>query len=419
MPLAKDPLTHTLSPAGQVLAVNIGSSCLKFALYSVHKEGATVDQPHVSGLIDGLQGQTDLTLALKTPSTSQKRTLARDPSQSPITVALGALREELVNVLSERPLLAVAHRIVHGGTRFKQAVLLTPEVIDELAQLNPLAPLHQPHNLAGAQAMMAAFKETPQFGCFDTSFHQTLSPLETHFGISESFFEQGIRRYGFHGLSYDYVTRQLAKHSQAAQDRLLMAHLGNGASLCAAVNGRSVATTMGFTALDGLMMGSRCGALDPGVVLYLLQQGWSEAQLTQMLYRQSGLKGVSGISSDMRTLHQSKEPQAAFAIDLFVHRIIREAGALIAVMGGVNAIAFTGGIGEHDAEIRHRVCEALSYLGVYIEPSLNIKAKGADIASVHSEDSPTEIWVVPTDEGRVAAQQAIQQLRQTSGQPNI
>jgi acetate kinase len=400
-----------------VLAVNIGSSSLKFALYSVHHEGRVIDVAHVVGLIEGLQGglkggSSQLTLILKEKGGTQRLTVTCQPGESPLDAALAKLRIEVNRVLNGHELLAVAHRIVHGGNLYRSSVQLTPEVIQDLSQLNPLAPLHQPYSLAGAQAMMRAFDQTPQFACFDTAFHQTLLPLETHFGLPELYFEQGIRRYGFHGLSYAYVAGRLMSLSKATQGRLLMAHLGNGASLCAAVNGRSVATTMGFTALDGLLMGTRSGSIDPGLLLYWLQQGWSPEKISDLLYKKSGLLGVSGVSADMRTLHESKSPQAAFAIDLFVHRIVREAGALIAVMGGINAIAFTGGVGEHDADVRHRVCDALSYLGVYIEPSLNINARGDRIAAIHSDDSPIEVWVVPTDEGRIAAEEALKLLQQ-------
>jgi acetate kinase len=409
--------TASRRKAGQVLAVNIGSSSLKFALYSVHHEGRVIDVAHVVGLIEGLQGglkggSSQLTLILKEKGGTQRLTVTCQPGESPLDAALAKLRIEVNRVLNGHELLAVAHRIVHGGNLYRSSVQLTPEVIQDLSQLNPLAPLHQPYSLAGAQAMMRAFDQTPQFACFDTAFHQTLLPLETHFGLPELYFEQGIRRYGFHGLSYAYVAGRLMSLSKATQGRLLMAHLGNGASLCAAVNGRSVATTMGFTALDGLLMGTRSGSIDPGLLLYWLQQGWSPEKISDLLYKKSGLLGVSGVSADMRTLHESKSPQAAFAIDLFVHRIVREAGALIAVMGGINAIAFTGGVGEHDADVRHRVCDALSYLGVYIEPSLNINARGDRIAAIHSDDSPIEVWVVPTDEGRIAAEEALKLLQQ-------
>lgn len=403
--------------AGQVLAVNIGSSSLKFALYAAHTDGRAVDVAHVAGLIEGLQEMpqdghiAELTLTLKEKGVSQRLTITCGTGETTLEAALAKLRVEINRVLNGRELLAVAHRVVHGGILYSGPVELTAEVIQALSELNPLAPLHQPYNLLGAQAMMRAFDKTPQFACFDTSFHQTLLPLETHFGLPESYFEQGVRRYGFHGLSYEYVSSRLMSHTKAAQGRLLMAHLGNGASLCAAIAGRSVATTMGFSALDGLLMGTRCGSIDPGLLLYWLQQGWSTEKISELLYKKSGLLGVSGVSSDMRSLHDSKSPQAAFAIDLFVHRIVREAGALTAVMGGINAIVFTGGIGENDADIRDRVCDALSYLGVYIEPSLNINAHGDRIAAIHSDDSPVEVWVVPTDEGRVAAEQAIKLLQ--------
>ena len=280
-------------------------------------------------------------------------------------------------------------------------------MLEDLARLNPLAPLHQPHNLAGIRACLAAFPGIVQIACFDTAFHSTVPEIERHFALPAALYDEGVRRYGFHGLSYAFVAGRLGRLTPAAGGKLLMAHLGNGASLCAAVGGKSIATTMGFSALDGLMMGSRSGSVDPGVLMYLMDKGWSSQRISKLLYKESGLLGVSGVSADMRTLRQSDSPAAAFAIDLFTYRIRREAGALVAVMGGVDAIAFTGGIGEHDTEVRSRVCDDLGYLGVRLDAQANAAATRDARVPIHAAGSTAEIWVLPTDEGRVAAESAV------------
>jgi acetate kinase len=234
--------------------------------------------------------------------------------------------------------------------------------------------------------------------------------LHSAFALPQALREQGIRRYGFHGLSYQFIMGQLQQRSARAGGRVLMAHLGNGASLCATHGGQSVATTMGFSALDGLMMGSRSGTLDPGVLLYLMEQGWDHARIEKLLYKQSGLLGVSGLSADMRRLRseaQAGQPAARFAIDLFTHRVVREAGAMVACLQGLDAIAFSGGIGEHDATLRQQVGQQLGWLGVALDEALNQAATGETCQAIHSAGSPIEVWVIPTDEGRVAAQQAL------------
>jgi acetate kinase len=281
------------------------------------------------------------------------------------------------------------------------------EILEALAGLNSLAPLHQPHNVAGIRAFRKAFPQLPQVACFDTAFHATLPELEYTFALPRALTEQGVRRYGFHGLSYQFVMESLLAHSPQARGRVLMAHLGNGASLCAARDGRSVATTMGFSALDGLMMGTRTGALDPGVLLYLLEQGWDHDRLQALLYKQSGLLGVSGISADMRRLRADGSADARRAIDLFTHRIIRESGALVATLGGLDVIAFSGGIGEHDAALREQICSGLAYLGVVLDAQQNRLATGETIRAIHAAGSGVEVWVVPTDEGTVAAREAL------------
>jgi acetate kinase len=264
--------------------------------------------------------------------------------------------------------------------------------------------------LAGIGAFADSFPDVPQVACFDTAFHRTLSPLETTFAIDKKLTEQGVRRYGFHGLSYQYVSQVLKREVPRASGRVVMAHLGNGASVCATTDYQSRATTMGFSALDGLMMGTRSGALDPGVLLYLMEQGWSHDQIQKLLYKQSGLLGVSGESADMRTLRASSAAgshAARFATDLFAHRVVREVGALSACIGGLDVLAFTGGIGEHDAVLRQQVGDALAYLGVQVDATRNAKATGDQVVSIQADNSAIEVWVVPTDEGRVAAQDAL------------
>ncbi len=389
-----------------VLSVNIGSSSLKFALYTVSGD-AHVDRAHASGLIEGLEPGGNPTLKLSTQDGSTREPIPVAAAQRGIDAALAQLRRAVDTLLAGRQLVAVAHRVVHGGIHYCEPVRVDETVLEDLARLNPLAPLHQPHNLAGIRACMAAFPDTPQIACFDTAFHSTVPEIEKHFALPAAFFDEGVRRYGFHGLSYAFIAGRLARLTPAASGRLLMAHLGNGASLCAAVGSKSVATTMGFSALDGLMMGSRSGSVDPGVLMYLMDKGWSSQRISTLLYKESGLLGVSGISADMRTLRQSDSPAAAFAIDLFTYRIRREAGALVAVMGGVDAIAFTGGIGEHDPALRSSVCDGLGYLGVRLDPQANAAATSDARVSIHAPDSSVEVWVLPTDEGRLAAESAV------------
>ncbi len=398
--------SHPLSADNAaVLSVNAGSSSLKFAIYPCH--GDQVDAAGLSGLAEGLEpgGRPVLTVTAPGQAPQQHALAVPADGASPFDVALRAVVETVA--AQGTPLVAVAHRIVHGGDRFSASIRLDDEALAYLATLAPLAPLHQPHNLAGVAALRRVCPDLPQVGCFDTAFHATIGEAERRFALPESLAEQGVRRYGFHGLSYAYVTAQLLGRSRRAHGRLLLAHLGNGASLCAVQAGRSVATTMGFSALDGLMMGTRSGALDAGVLLHLLRQGWSAGEIEKLLYRQSGLLGVSGLSADMRTLRASAAPAAARAIALFTHRVVRESGALVACLGGVDAIGFTGGIGEHDAALRTEVGEALAFLGVRLDAARNRAADGRAATAIHAPDSSVEVWVVPTDEGRVAARDAV------------
>lgn len=270
-----------------------------------------------------------------------------------------ALLRRILDGVAGYDLVAAGHRVVHGGDRFAAPVRLDPGVVAELERLCPLAPLHQPHNLAGIRAVAAARPALAQVACFDTAFHQTQPDLARRFALPAALHDAGIKRYGFHGLSYESVVRKVAP-----QGRAIIAHLGNGSSLCAVRDGRSIACTMGFTALEGLVMGTRSGSIDPGVLLYLMdEKGYSTRDLERLLYRESGLLGVSGLSHDMRTLLASRDPRARLAVDLYVYRIVREAGSLAAALGGLDLLVFTGGIGEHAAPVREAVGGALAWLG--------------------------------------------------------
>jgi acetate kinase len=393
-----------------ILSVNAGSSSLKFALYPIQSAGADacIGEAEVTGNIEGLEpsGQPRISFSA-TGQAKESAAVEVRPAQDVFDAALNTLKTLLASRFAHLQVQAIAHRVVHGGAYYSSSVRVTPEVMAQLATLNALAPLHQPHNLAGISAFAESFPELPQVACFDTAFHRSLLPLETTFAIDKKLTEQGVRRYGFHGLSYQYVSQVLQREVPRSVGRVVMAHLGNGASVCATTDHQSRATTMGFSALDGLMMGTRSGALDPGVLLYLMEQGWDHDKIQKLLYKQSGLLGVSGESADMRTLRASSSDVARFATDLFAHRVVREIGALSACIGGLDVLAFTGGIGEHDAVLRQQVGDALGYLGLHVDAARNAKATGDQVVSIHTDNSAIEVWVVPTDEGRVAAQDAL------------
>ena len=391
-----------------ILAVNAGSSTLKFSLHPL--QDGLVQPSVLTGSIQGLEPQGKPEISWREQGAVVKQVLAQGEGDA-FDRALQELRSLLARLPNLPPLQAIAHRVVHGGERYTHSVCVTPEILYDLAQLNSLAPLHQPHNLAGIEAFQQAFPDLPQIACFDRAFQNTVPQEERQFALPQALTQQGVRRYGFHGLSYQYIMGVLQERTPRAEHKVLMAHLGNGASLCAARGGHSCATTMGFSALDGLMMGTRSGSLDAGVLLYLLEQGWSHDRLQNLLYKESGLLGVSGISADMRKLRADPTPQAQWAIDLFTHRVVRESGALVACLQGLDVLAFSGGIGEHDAQLRLQVCQALQWLGVQIDPVRNLQACGDDILSVHAVGSSVEIWVIPTDEGRVAAREAAALLR--------
>lgn len=389
--------------ARSILAVNAGSSSLKFALYPCTDDG--VGGATLTGNVEGLEAGGMPRVRVATNGTKNEQPLAVKGDDR-FDAALQALDRILDEHADQRRPSAIAHRIVHGGARLSASCLLDHDTLAYLDTLAPLAPLHQPHNLAAVRAFARRYPGLPQVGCFDTAFHATLPEVEQLVPLPAQLRESGVRRYGFHGLSYQYVSGVLLERSARARGRMLIAHLGNGASACALRDGKSIATTMGFSALDGLMMGTRSGALDPGIVLHLLRAGWDADRLERLLYRESGLRGVSGVSADMRTLKASRAPEAKLAIDLFIHRLVRECGALAACLGGLDVLAFTGGIGEHDAELRVRACAALAWLGVQLDTAANTGAQGDAVCPIHAPDSSTEVWVVPTDEGRVAAKEA-------------
>jgi len=369
--------------------LNAGSSSIKFALYPA---APGEDEARCRGKIDGI-GHT---LRLSTRLTDGKSTeLAID---GPATHHHGLSR--LLAWLSEHAdgleVAAAGHRIVHGGATHRKPVRITPEVLHDLEQLIPLAPLHQPHNLEAIRALSRLHPHVPQVACFDTAFHASQPDVAAAFALPRSLTRKGIKRYGFHGLSYEYIASILSGHlGERADGRVIVAHLGQGASMCAMRERRSVATTMGLTALDGLVMGRRCGALDPGVILYLLDcERLGSAAIAHLLYEQSGLLGVSGISDDMRELLVSEDPRAREAVDLFVYRIARELGSLAAALRGLDALVFTGGIGEHSPEIRARVCEQAAWLGLVLDRAGNA-AGGPRISAAQSAVS---VWTLATDE---------------------
>jgi len=309
---------------------------------------------------------------------------------------------------SEHRLVAVGHRVVHGGPEYAKPVRIDAGIIRALEKYVPLAPLHQPHNLAPIKAILERTPALPQVACFDTAFHRNQPPVAQGFALPKSITERGVLRYGFHGISYEYVASVLADYDpKAAAGRTVVLHLGNGASMCALAEGRSIASTMGFTALDGLPMGTRCGNLDPGVVLYLMDElGMDARAIEKLLYQQSGLLGISGISSDMRTLQESGDPAAKAAIDMFVYRIGRELGSLASALGGLDAIVFTAGIGENSAMLRERVCRDASWLGVALDSASNTRGG----PRISMPDSRVTAWVVPTNEELMIARHTLELL---------
>jgi acetate kinase len=374
-----------------ILVLSACSSSIKFALYPL-APASDEDAAACRGEIEGIGH------ALHLKAHDSRKSLADRRVDGPPThhQGLSALLDWLSAHSGSTEIAAAGHRIVHGGKAYAQPVRITPAVLHDLEQLIPLAPLHQPHNLEAIRALAKIKSGIAHVACFDTAFHATQPALAASFALPRALTDKGIRRYGFHGLSYEYIASILPAHlGPAAEGRVVVAHLGNGASMCAMHNRRSIATTMGLSALDGLVMGRRCGALDPGVVLYLMDcEHMSSHAVTHLLYEQSGLLGVSEISDDMRELLASDDPRAREAVALFIYRVGRELGSLAAALGGLDALVFTGGIGEHSAEIRKRVCEQAAWLGL----ALDAAANGAGGPRISRADSRVSIWAFPTDE---------------------
>lgn len=383
--------------ADLILVLNAGSSSLKFRAYAADGQagGGSGLPVLVRGQVEGLYTEPHFTAS---DAAGERRDEHRWAAGTQLghDGAIAWIADFLRSHGEGHRLVAVGHRVVHGGVRFARPTLVTPEVIDELATLVPLAPLHQPHNLAPIRVLAERRPELPQVACFDTAFHHTAPDEAQAFALPREITERGVRRYGFHGLSYEYIASRLPEVApQAAQGRTVVAHLGNGASMCALRAGRSMASTMGFTAVDGLVMGTRCGSVDAGVILYLMDELRMDTRAVEdLIYKRSGLLGVSGISSDMRTLLASEDPHARFAVSLFTYRIGRELGSLAAALEGIDALVFTGGIGERAALIRERVCRQAGWLGVELDPGAN----QADGPQISTESSRVQAWVIPTDE---------------------
>ncbi len=393
-----------------VLILNAGSSSLKFALFPMTPKLS--DMPRLSGQVEGIGAE---------PLMTAKDTSSGERFTEALTVPAGTdqngqhrLALEFIFDWINRhspgvEIVAAGHRIVHGGDHYGAPVVLTPEVVAELETLIPLAPLHQPHNLRAIKSLFGLMPDVRQVGCFDTAFHRTRLPVAERFPLPRALFNEGVKRYGFHGLSYEYVSRQLPDllGEEKARGAIIIAHLGNGASMCALNEGQSRDTSMGFTAVDGLMMGTRTGSLDPGVILHLLEQKGMDAKgLSNLVYKQSGLLGVSGISQDMRALLESDEDAAKEAIELFCYRAACMIGQLSMAAGGLEALVFTGGIGEHAAPIRARIAEWLEWTGLRLYPAANQR----HATRIHTKDSKVEVLVVPTNEEWMIGHHAVNLL---------
>jgi acetate kinase len=404
-----------------IIVFNAGSSSLKFSLFPVTLAALDLHPPWLHGQIDGL-GVPTRHPSLRAHTPDGTVVLQHDwPGSLTDDEALAFLLDAIQPFLQGHTLCAVGHRIVHGGIKYHAPVLLDDAVLAELDILVPLAPLHQPHNLAPVRALQRVAPGLPQVGCFDTAFHAGCPAVAQRFALPRELHDAGVRRYGFHGLSYEYIASCLpAVDARAAQGRTVVMHLGNGASMCGMAVGRSVGNSMGFTALEGLMMGTRCGNLDAGVLLWLMgERGMGARAIEHLLYQESGLLGVSGMSSDMRTLLDSDRVEAHEAVELYVYRITRELGSLVAALGGLDAIVFTAGIGEHAAPVRAKVCQQAAWLGVRLDEAANAGATAlADGQSmrISKPDSGVAVWVMPTDEERMIAQHTLRLAQQVGAQ---
>jgi acetate kinase len=375
-----------------IAVLNAGSSSLKFSLYAKAANGLV---PIGRGQAEGLYTSPRFVAKDGDGKVTDEKTWAAGEALGH-EGALDHLTDLLRYRFSEHRLSAVGHRVVHGGLEYTQPTRVDGKVADALEKYIPLAPLHQPHNLAPIRLLLSRRPDLPQVACFDTAFHRGQPAVAQAFALPRAITDRGVLRYGFHGLSYEYIAQALPKFDAgAAAGKVVVLHLGNGASMCAMSGGRSVASTMGFTAADGLPMGTRCGSLDPGVVLYLMDElGMDARAIERLIYQESGLLGVSGISSDMRALQTSDDPRAKAAIDLFAYRIGRELGSLVAALGGLDAIVFTAGIGEHSASLRERVCRDAAWLGVV----LDAQANASNATRISTQASGVSAWVIPTNE---------------------
>ncbi|MFQ6180592.1 acetate/propionate family kinase [Sinorhizobium meliloti] len=387
-----------------ILVVNAGSSSLKFQVFGI--EGAVLNR-QVRGQIGGIGTRPRLQAKGADGSVLVDQSYAGETVRD-LPGAIAAAREWLLTIKGIE-LRAIGHRVVHGGPDFAQPVLINATILDRLASYQDLAPLHQPNNLAPIRLAMEINPNVPQVACFDTAFHRGHPEHADHYALPRAFYDQGVRRYGFHGLSYEYIAERLREIApEAARGKVIVAHLGSGASMCALRDGHSIESTMGFTALDGLPMGTRPGQLDPGVVLFLIsEKGMGADAVSDLLYHEAGLKGLSGISNDMRELLASNDPRAAFAIDHFAHRCSLSAGTLAAALGGVDAFVFTAGVGENSAPIRARIAEGLAWLGADLDPASN----DAGAALISTPASRVQLLVVPTDEELMIARHTMALIR--------
>lgn len=394
-----------------ILVINAGSSSIKFAVFIPCLNDRKLDLIY-RGQIEGISQNTRFT-AKRLHANGVSELLIDDNSMLHThDEALQTLLVWIEKQTSDLDLIAVGHRVVHGGDIFSESVIVTDAVFTQLEALVPLAPLHQPHNLAAIKALKHFAPDLIQVACFDTAFHRSMPNVAQSFALPRSLTAEGIRPYGFHGFSYEYIASVIPELQRSADDRrVIVAHLGHGASLCAIVDGKSVATTMTFTPLEGVPMATRCGSIDPGVLLYLMsEKGMSVDEVIDLLSKQSGLLGVSGLSGDMRKLLASDNPHAAEAIDMFVYRVAREVGSLSVAAGGLDMLVFTGGIGEHSIIIRERVCAQLEWLGVCID----ITSNNSGCPKISKSESPISIWVVPANEELVIANHAYKFVRSSN-----
>lgn len=381
------------------LVINAGSSSVKFAIYT--NIDVDVDEPtlHYKGQIEGIGSDPSFFVKNAAGTKVDERDEWPRGSTFAHRDAIAYILRWLAETHPDLSLTAAGHRVVHGGLDYDRPVRIDDAAVASLARLVPLAPLHQPHNLAGIRALAEIDPALPQVACFDTAFHRNKLPAAEIFALPRALTDSGVHRYGFHGLSYEYIARQLPLVVPDAR-RAVVAHLGNGASMCALRDGRSVDTSMGFTAVDGLPMGTRTGALDPGVVLFLMQErGYDAGAIERLLYKESGLLGVSGISNDMRELLASSDPRAAEAVELFCYHIAKQLGALATAAGGLDALVFTAGIGENSPEVRGRVCDLVGWIGIELDPEAN----RSGTSRITTANSAVSAWVIPTDEERMIA----------------